>query len=87
MKANPKLATLISCVMVLGLAVAQGSSDRRKLGDTHSIALPPYAILDENAQPVVASTGKVGFVSSVTAGSLISFSLSSGKVLSSVVVG
>ena len=87
MKANPKLATLISCVMVMGLAVAQGSSDRRKLGDKRSVALPSYAILDENAQPVVASSGKVGFVSSVTAGSLISFSLSSGKMLSSVVVG
>ena len=87
MKPNPKLATLISCVMVLGLAVAQGSSDRRKLGDARSVALPSYAILDESAEPVVASSGKVGFVSSVTAGSLISFSLSSGKVLSSVVVG
>ena len=86
-KSNRKLATLICCVLVLGLAVAQGSSDRTRLGESKSISLPPYAILDENAQPLIASTGKVGFVSSVTAGSLISFSTTSGKVLSSVVVG
>jgi len=70
-KSNRKLATVISCLMVFGLAVAQASSDLRKLGDTRSVALPAYAILDENAQPVIASSGKLGFVSSVTAGSLI----------------
>ena len=51
------------------------------------MALPSYAILDENAQPIIASSGKVGFVSSVTGGTLISFSVTSGKVISTLVVG
>jgi hypothetical protein len=86
-KSNQKLATVVSCVMVLGLAVAQGSSDRRRLGEARSYSLPPYAVLDENAQPLIAASGKFGFISSVTAGSLISFSMKTGRMVSSVVVG
>jgi outer membrane protein assembly factor BamB len=74
-------------LLVLSLAVVQGSSNRAKLGRTRSVALPSYAILDENAQPIIASSGKVGFVSSVTGGTLISFSVTSGKVISTLVVG
>src|SRR5262249_11458920 len=37
--------------------------------------------------PLISAGGKIGFVASVTSGSLISFSVSSGKVLSSVSVG
>ena len=84
---NRKLTSLVVCLLVLSLAVVQGSSNRTKMGRTRSVALPSYAILDENAQPLIASSGKVGFVSSVTGGTLISFSVTSGKVISTLVVG
>jgi IPT/TIG domain-containing protein len=86
-KSNRKLAFLVACLMVFSLAVAQGNINRAKLGDTRSVTLPSYAILDESAQPIIAASGKVGFVSSVTGGSLVSFSVASAKVLSSIVVG
>jgi hypothetical protein len=85
-KANRRLATLTSCTLLLSLVVVQGH-DRARFGETRSITLPSYAILDENAQPLVAASGKVGFVSSVTGGSLIAFSVTSGRVVSSLVVG
>ena len=87
MKPNRKLAILIACLMVSSLFVAHGAGERAKLGETRSIALPSYAILDEQAQPVIASSGKVGFISSVTSGSLVAFNLTSGRVIASVVVG
>ncbi|MCI0485761.1 MAG: PQQ-binding-like beta-propeller repeat protein, partial [Blastocatellia bacterium] len=87
MKSNRKLATFIVCVMVLSFAIAQGSSDRRALRDSRSVTLPTYAILDEQSEPLIASDGRVGFISSVTGGMLVSFNMKTGKVLSSIVVG
>ena len=87
MKPNRKLATIISCLMILSLIVVQASDHRARLGETRSLSLPANAILDEHAQPLISSSGKVGFVSSVTGGSIISFSLSSGRLLSSIAVG
>ncbi|MGA9774069.1 MAG: hypothetical protein WBV94_33875 [Blastocatellia bacterium] len=87
MKPDRKLATLISCLLVLSFVVVQASDRHARLGQMRSFSLPASAILDENAQPVIASSGKVGFVSSVTNGAIISFSVSSGKMLSSIVVG
>lgn len=86
LKPNRKPATLVTCLLLLSLAVAQGS-DRTRLSQVRSVTLPSYAILDEHAQPLIASSGKVGFVASVTGGSLISFSLTSGRILSSVAIG
>ncbi|MFY9574045.1 MAG: hypothetical protein WAV20_21815, partial [Blastocatellia bacterium] len=87
MKPDRKPATLVTCLLLLSLAVAQGSDRGARLGETRAVALPATAILDERAQPLIASSGKVGFVPSVKGGTLISFSLTSGKILSSVVVG
>ncbi|MEK6300196.1 MAG: hypothetical protein AABO41_05695 [Acidobacteriota bacterium] len=87
MKPNRSITTFVSCVLVLSFAIAQGSDQRAKLGESRSVSLPAYAVLDERAQPLIASSGKVGFVASVTGGSVISFSLTSGKILSSVSVG
>lgn len=72
---------------MLSLAVAQGSDRRTRLSQLRTVSLPSSAILDERAQPLIASSGKVGFVGSATGGSLISFSVTSGKILSSVRVG
>jgi hypothetical protein len=71
----------------LSLIVAQGSDRRTRLSQVRSLSLPSSAVLDEHAQPLIARSGKVGFVASVTGGSLISFSVTSGKILSSVTVG
>jgi outer membrane protein assembly factor BamB len=86
-KPNRKLATLISCLVILSLVVAQASDHRARFGGTRSLSLPSSAVLDEHAQPLISSSGKVGFVSSATGGSIISFNLSSGRLLSSVAVG
>jgi hypothetical protein len=86
-KRDRKSATLVICILLLGLAVAQASDHRARLSQVRSLSLPSSAVLDEHAQPLIASSGKVGFVASVTAGSLVSFSLTSGKILSSVAVG
>ncbi len=87
MKPDRKVATLVICLLLLSLAVAQGGDHRTGLSQARSVSLPASAILDKNAQPLIASSGKVGFVASVTGGSLISFSLTSGKILSTVAVG
>ncbi|HYP27714.1 MAG TPA: hypothetical protein VE262_13440 [Blastocatellia bacterium] len=87
MSLNKRQATIISCLVALSLAVAHGSGNRAQLGESRSISLPSHAILDESAQPVITASGKTGFVSSITGGSLISFSATSGKLLSSMVVG
>ena len=87
MKPDRKLATLILCLLVLSFVVVQASDRHARLGQMRSLSLPATSILDENAQPVIASSGKTGFVSSVTGGTVISFSVSSGKMFSSIVVG
>ncbi|HXU34936.1 MAG TPA: IPT/TIG domain-containing protein [Blastocatellia bacterium] len=87
MRPNRRPATLVACLLLLSLIVAQGSDHRTRLSQVRSLSLPSSAVLDEHAQPLIASSGKVGFVASVTGGSLISFSLTSGKILSSITVG
>jgi hypothetical protein len=86
-KLNQKLATLISCVLLLSFVVVQASDRQAKLGQRRTVSLPTAMVLDEFAQPVIAASGKVGFVSSVTTGAVVSFSVSSGRVMSSLVVG
>lgn len=87
MRSNRKPATLVACLLLLSLIVAQGSDRRTSLTQVHTLSLPATAVLDRHAQPLITSSGKVGFVASVTNGSLISFSLVSGRTLSSVAVG
>jgi outer membrane protein assembly factor BamB len=52
-----------------------------------SLSLRSETILDEHTEPLLSATGQIGFVTSTTGGSLISFNTATGKVLSSVVVG
>jgi outer membrane protein assembly factor BamB len=86
-KPDRKPATVITCLLLLSLAIAQASDRRTTISKVRSVSLPSSSILDEHAQPLISSNGKVGFVASVTGGSLISFSVTSGKILSSVAVG
>lgn len=87
MKPDRRPVTAITCLLLLGLAIAQASDRRTMLSGVRTVTLPSTAILGDHAQPLISSSGKVGFVASVTGGSLISFSVTSGKVLSSVAVG
>jgi outer membrane protein assembly factor BamB len=86
-KLNRKLTTFISCLLLLSFIVVQASDRHAKLGERRTVALPATMVLDEFAQPIIAASGKVGFVSSVTTGAVVSFSVASGRVLSSLVVG
>ncbi|HKY05109.1 MAG TPA: hypothetical protein VJQ56_09470, partial [Blastocatellia bacterium] len=87
MRLRRKPATMLACLLVASLTVVQAGSNRAQLGEKRSVALPSFAVLDENADPVISAGGKIGFLSSVTSGSLISFSVSTGRVLSTTVVG
>ena len=87
MKPDRRPVTAITCLLLLGLAIAQASDRRTTLSGVRTVTLPSTAVLGDHAQPLISSSGKVGFVASVTGGSLISFSVTSGKVLSSVAVG
>lgn len=87
MKPERKPLTLVTCLLLLSLAVAQGSDRRTKLSQARTVSLPSSATLDARAQPLIASSGKIGFVGSATGGSLISFSVATGKILSSVGIG
>ena len=87
MTLNRRLATIISCLLILSFIVVQASDRRTRLGDRRTVALPGSMVLDEFAQPIIAASGKVGFVSSVTTGTVVCFSVSSGRILSSITVG
>src|ERR1051325_9530667 len=69
---------------MLSLVVVQARDRRPRFGGTRSLSLPASAIIDEHAEPLISSSGKVGFISSVTGGSVISFSVSSGRLLSPI---
>jgi hypothetical protein len=84
---NRKLTTFISCLLLLSFIVVQASDRHAKLGERRMVSLPQAMVLDEFAQPVIAASGKVGFVSSVTTGAVVSFNVASGRLMSSLVVG
>lgn len=67
--------------------MAQATVSRTRLGDIQTVQLPTAMILEERATPVLSFSGKTGFIASVTTGSLISFSLRSGKILATAPVG
>jgi hypothetical protein len=75
------------CLITLCWFIPHVSSNRAQLGQSRRIALSSEMILDERSQPLVSAAGKIGFITSVTGGSLISFSTTSAKVLASLVVG
>src|SRR5438128_2696080 len=87
MKLSRKAGATAFCLSVLCLFISQVSGNRAQLGRGRSIELPSQVMLDERSKPFFSSGGKIGFVTSVTSGSLISFSATSAKVLTSVTVG
>jgi hypothetical protein len=86
-KSNKQLMNALVFFLVMSLVIVQADSKKARFGETRKLTLPSYSVLDENATPLIAASGKVGFVSSVTDGSLIAFSTTSGKILSSMVIG
>jgi outer membrane protein assembly factor BamB len=86
-KSNKKIINALIIFLILSLVIVQAGSNKTRFGETRKMTLPSYSVLDENAQPLISGSGKIGFVSSITDGSLISFSTTSGKILSSIVVG
>jgi outer membrane protein assembly factor BamB len=84
---NLRLIAIFTCLILCNVKAYPGRAQRDQFGEIRTITLPYNAILNDHSIPLAASNGKVGFVSSVMTGSLISFSLKSGKVLSSVMSG
>lgn len=78
---------VISLLLAMSLVVAQGNDQKTRLTQRRSVTLPASSVLDKNAQALIASSGKVGFVASVTDGTLVSFSMTTGRTLSTVSVG
>jgi hypothetical protein len=87
MKLKRMALSLKICLLILSLSIARGNDNRRRFGEVRIIPLPPDVIVDEYSAPVISCGGDVAFVSSVMSGALISFSITSGKVLSSVTFG
>src|SRR5689334_16765053 len=87
MKVNRKSLAFFLILLLATIVVTHVSGDHARFTASRNVALPSEAILDERSLPLFSSGGKYGFVSSVTTGALISFSATSGKMLSSVVVG
>ncbi|HXG67623.1 MAG TPA: AMIN domain-containing protein [Blastocatellia bacterium] len=82
-----KSIALIGCLLAFGSGFAYGSDKETPPRKIRAISLPPDAVLNESSAIVLDSAAGVGFIASVTSGALISFSVTSGKVLSSVQLG
>lgn len=87
MNGTRRQLAVISSVLVLSLAVVQGSSNRAKLREARSVALSLETVLDERTVPELAASGEAGFISSATEGSVVSFNPATGEILSSFVIG
>jgi hypothetical protein len=70
----------------MSLVVAQGSDHRTRLSQSRSVTLPLSSVLDKHAQPLIASSGKVGFVVGYRWIAHI-LQRDFGKILSTVAVG
>jgi WD40 repeat protein len=80
------IGMILALFGLMGVAV-QGSDNPARLTVTGQAPLPTQSVVEDQTVPLLASDKKAGFISSVTDGSVISFSTVSGKVMSSVVVG
>jgi outer membrane protein assembly factor BamB len=87
MKVGRKQIALLISLFIFSLVAVHVNSDQTKFKESRIIALPPEAILDERCSPVLAVNGKVGFITSVTTGSVMSFNTTSGRIMSSIIVG
>ena len=87
LKQSPRPFSILGCLLAAGLVMAQATVTRTRLGDVQTFKLPIEMVLEERATPVLSFSGKTGFLSSVTGGSVLSFNLRSGKILGSVSVG
>jgi outer membrane protein assembly factor BamB len=87
LNANRKTLAVVMAAIIACSMIVQGSGNQTRLEVSRSLSLRSETILDEHTEPLLSSSGQLGFVSSTTSGSLIAFSTATGKVLSSVVVG
>ncbi|HEY6330770.1 MAG TPA: hypothetical protein VI756_15665 [Blastocatellia bacterium] len=81
------IGLIVVLTSLIGSLVVHGSDSLAQLTLTKKVPLPGQTMLDNRTVPLLASDKKAGFISSVSDGSVISFSTVSGKVLSSIVVG
>jgi outer membrane protein assembly factor BamB len=77
----------ITCIVIVSSSLAQSANNRDAFREPRIIPLPFDVVVDQYSTPVISSAGDVAFISSVMTGSLISFSLSSGRMISSVSFG
>ena len=77
----------ITCILIVSSVLAQSANNRNTFREPRIIPLPFDVVVDQYSTPVISAAGDVAFISSVMTGSLISFSVSSGRMLSSVSFG
>lgn len=87
MKLKRAVLPFVTCMLIVSSGVAHGANNRRRFGEARIIPLPSGVVVDQCSTPVISSGGDVAFISSVLTGALISFSVTSGRVLSSVSFG
>lgn len=82
-----ELIALAFCLLAFRLTVTDGSASQLAGKKDRIIALPADAVISERGTLLLDPTADVGFVSSEASGSLIAFSSTSGKVISSAQFG
>ena len=82
-----RIVVLAILQSVLAVTCVFASDNHKKLSEPRIVQLPSDAVIEQCSVPVITSGGDVAYVSSVMSGALICFSVSSGKVLSSVSFG
>jgi hypothetical protein len=87
MKLKRTVLPFITWMLIVSSGVAHDANNRRRFGEPRIIPLPSGVVVDQCITPVISSGGDVAFISSVMTGALISFSVTSGRVLSSVSFG
>lgn len=84
-----KLKRIVLAILqsLLAVTCVFASDNHKRLSEPRIVQLPSDAVIEQCSVPVITSSGDVAFVSSVMSGALICFSVTTGKVLSSVSFG
>ncbi|PYP90200.1 MAG: hypothetical protein DMF61_00385 [Blastocatellia bacterium AA13] len=81
-----KLGALACCILISNLLVVYGGGSKLRLTGPRTLPLAAGKTIERHNAPVLSNSGKWGFVSTAD-GSLMAFSVTTGKLVSTVVLG